>query len=337
LRRALAADAESSLPVKGRILVGAFHPEQAQAMANAVRAAGYEAEVAATGKDLMRRLKARADIDGVILDSELPYPPLPDTIASLRYDVHLGLLPVRIVYTPIIAPSTTYYITETNRRVEVGVPAGAIETPNFRAEARLNVLIEGYKQIGIIRGPLSTALVQAEFAPNMTAEQVGGSPALTPAEKKSQSVRAIEWLKRMATGEVQGYDVRPAERTIRQALRLDDLARPAIEATSRLPGADPQIDLAAVVADNGRAADLRLAAADALIRHIASHGVALNQQQSQTLMDLLPTLTDANLKARVAAVVGSLRLTSPQSGQRMLRYDPPMPKPAVTLEAPKPQ
>src|SRR5262249_103351 len=152
---------------------------------------------------------------------------------------HLGLLPVRIVYTPTIAASTTYYINESNRRVEVGVPAGAIETPNYRAEARLNVLIEGYKQIGIVRGPLSTALVRAEFDPKLTAEQVGASPALTPAEKKSQSVRAIEWLKRMATGEVQGYDVRPAERTIRQALRLDDLARPAIEATSRLPGADP--------------------------------------------------------------------------------------------------
>ena len=50
----------------------------------------------------MRRLKEAADIDAVILDSELPYPPLPDTIASLRYDVHLGLLPVRVVYTPAV-------------------------------------------------------------------------------------------------------------------------------------------------------------------------------------------------------------------------------------------
>ena len=102
-------------------------------MANAARAAGYEAETAATGKDLMRRLKDRADIDAIILDSELPYPPLPDTIASLRYDVHLGLLPLRIVYTPDLGPATTYYISDTNRRVEVGVPACA-ETVNIRAQ-----------------------------------------------------------------------------------------------------------------------------------------------------------------------------------------------------------
>jgi hypothetical protein len=104
-----------------------------------------------------------------------------------------------------------------------------------------------------------------------------------------------------------------------------------------LPGADPQADLASIVADGGRAVELRLAAADGLIRHISSHGVALTKQQGQTLMDLLPTLTDPVLKARVAAVVGSLHLTSPQSGQRLLRYNPLPSKPAATLEAPKAQ
>jgi hypothetical protein len=337
LRRALAGESESSIPKKGRIIVGAFDIMQAQAMANAVLAAGYDVEIAQTGKDLLRRLKSKADIDGIIIDSELPYPPLPDTIASLRYDVHLGLLPLRIVYTPDLGPTTTYYISDTNRRVEVGVPAGAIESVNYRKQARLNVLIEGYKQIGVVRGPLSTAIVQAEFTPAMTTEQVGGSPALSPEEKKSQAERAIQLLARMATGEIPGYDVRPAERTIRESLRDNDLAGPAIEAVSRLPGADPQTDLAAVIADNNRSVELRMAAADALIRHITVHGVALNSRQGQVLMDLLPTLTDANLRAKVASVIGSLRLTSPQSGQRMLRFEPPLPKPAATLEAPRPQ
>lgn len=337
LRRALAGESESSIPKKGRILVGAFDRNQAQAMANAVLAAGYDVEIAQTGKDLMRRLKSKADIDGIIIDSELPYPPLPDTIASLRYDVHLGLLPLRIVYTPNLGPSNTYYISDTNRRVEVGVPAGAIESVNYRTEARLHVLVEGYKQIGVVRGPLSTAIVQTELAPSMTTEQVGGSPALTPTEKQSQAQRAIQWLSRMATGEVPGYDVRPAERTIREALRVNELAGPAIEAVSRLPGADPQTDLASVVADNSRPVELRSAAADALIRHITVHGVALNARQGQVIMDLLPTLTDPALRAKVASLVGSLRLTSPQSGQRMLRFNPPLPKPAATLEAPRPQ
>jgi CheY-like chemotaxis protein len=337
LRRVLAADAESSIPEKGRILVGAFRPEKAQAMADAVRTAGFEVETVATGKELMRRLKTAADVDAIILDSELPYPPLPDTIASLRYDVHLGLLPVRIVYTPDLGPTTTYYISGDNRRVDVGVPAGAIESVNFRTETRLKVLIEGYRQIGVVRGPLSAAIVQSEFTPEKTAQQSGGSPALSPAEKKSQSARAIEWLRRMATGEVPGFDVQPAESAIRQAMKVDELALPAIVATSRLRSAEAQADLASVTADGQRAPEIRLAAADGLIRHISRHGIALNRAQAQTLMDILPTLTDPNLRSRVAAVVGSLQLTSPQSGQRMQRYVPPLPKPSASLDAPKPQ
>ena len=46
------------------------------------------------------RLKEAADIDAVLIDSDLPYPTLPDLLASLRADVHLGLLPVRVLYTP---------------------------------------------------------------------------------------------------------------------------------------------------------------------------------------------------------------------------------------------
>lgn len=336
IRRALAADAESTLPKTGRILIGAFQPERANAMALAARAAGYDVETVPTGKELMRRLKTAADVDAIILDSELPYPPLPDTIASLRYDVHLGLLPVRIVYQPVEG-GTTFYISDTNRRVDVPLPAHANESVNYRTELRLHTLIEGYRQIGVVRGPLSPSMVKDEFAPAATAEQQGGSPALTPSEKQAMSIRAIEAMKRMATGEIPGYDVRPAERTIRQALQHDELVRPAIEAVSRLPGVDPQTDLAAVVASEQRPTDVRIAAADGLIRHISRHGVALNKQQGETLIRLLPATNDPLLRSRIASVVGVLQPTSRQSGLRMERYTPPLPKPAATLDAPRPR
>lgn len=336
LRRALAADAESTLPKTGRILVGAFQPERANAMALAARAAGYDVETVATGKELMRRLKAAADVDAIIIDSELPYPPLPDTIASLRYDVHLGLLPVRIVYQPV-APGNTFYISDTNRRVDVPLPAGANESLNVRNELRLRTLIDGYRQIDVVRGPLTPGMVRDELAPAATAEQTGGSAALLPTEKQSMSVRAIDHMKRMATGEIAGYDVRPAERTIRQALQRDELVRPAIEATSRLPGVDPQTDLASVVANEQRPNDVRIAAADGLIRHIARHGVALNKQQGETLIKLLPATSDPALRSRLASVIGTLQPTLHQTGQRLERYTPPLPKPAATLDAPRPK
>src|SRR5205085_10936507 len=136
---------------RGRVLVGHFQPATAEQMAQAVRAAGLEAEVVHTGRELMRRLKEAADIDAVIIDAELPYPPLPDTLASLRYDVHLGLLPVRVVYTPAV-PWSLITVTETNRPVTVPLPAEAVETSNLRTEARLNRLTESYRQVAVVRG-----------------------------------------------------------------------------------------------------------------------------------------------------------------------------------------
>src|SRR4029453_17814094 len=138
--------------------------------------------VAHTGRDLMRRLKEAADIDAVILDSELPYPPLPDTIASLRYDVHAGLLPVRIVSLPV-APGTVTYVSDSNRPVTLDLPPQATESINVRTEARLNRLIESYKQIAVVRGPVIPALVQREFAPADGAappEPAAASPTSQP-------------------------------------------------------------------------------------------------------------------------------------------------------------
>ena len=139
----------------------------------------------------------------------------------------------------------------------------------------------------------------------------------------------MEWLKRMATGEVPGYDVRPADRAIRSALRVEELAKLAIEATSRMPGAEPQAELATVVLDGQRPADVRIAAAEGLVRHVQSHGVALSAPSIKALIDLLPTLPDATLRAHVAAAVGVLQATTAQSGQRLQRYLPPLPKPAA--------
>ena len=59
---------------------------------------------------------------------------------------------------------------------------------------------------------------------------------------------------------------------IRQAINVPELAKQAIEATSRLPGRDAQSDLANVVVDPQRPADVRVLAAENLVRH-AQHVV----------------------------------------------------------------
>ncbi len=327
LRRAVAADAETSLPQKGRILVAHFQPAVGEQMAQAVRSAGYDAVVVRTGMELMRRLKEAADIDAVIIDSELPYPPLPDTLASLRYDVHLGLLPVRVVYQPVVPGGTVTYMSESGRPVTVQAPAQTAENWNRLIEARLNRLTEGYRQVAIARGPVTAALVQRELAAPQEVPPEGSSPPLSPTERKAQSVLAIQWLALMASGAIPGYDVQPAERAILAAMRVPELAKSAIEAASYLKSRDAQVELANAVLDEMRPADIRMWAAQNLIRHAQRFGTALDAAQMQALMNLLPTLQDANVRAWVAAAVGTLQGSSQQTGQRLRRYTPPLPPP----------
>lgn len=337
LRRAVAADSETSLPTAPlRVLVAHFEPQQALRMADAVRAAGFEAVVVRTGRELMRRLKEAADVDAVILDAELPYPPLEDTLASLRYDVHVGLLPVRVVYQPA-APGTTTYVSGGNRLVTLNLPAAATETVNVRTEARLNRLIESYQQVAVVRGPLTTEIVKASLTTQEPAAASAPSMPLTPTERKAQSLLAMEWFARLAACPHLGYDVRPAERAIRQAIGVPELAKLAIDATSYLPGRDPQLDLANVVVNGQAPPEVRILASEALIRHAQRHGNAVGPQATQALMDLWPTLQDPVLRARVAAAVGTLQGSGQQSGLRMQRYLPPLPKaPPPTEPPPKP-
>src|SRR5262249_49942544 len=134
--------------------------------------------------------------------------------------------------------------------------------------------------------------------------------------------------KRMATGEVPGYDVRPAEAAILQALRSDELANPAIEAAGRLPGRNAQRELAAVVLDNARRPELRTKAAEELTRHIQQYGLVLMPDQTKALQDLFAATTDAKLKGSVALVIGAMRPDRRQSGERLRTYTPTVPAPA---------
>ena len=51
----------------------------------------------------------------------------------------------------------------------------------------------------------------------------------------------------MATGQIQGFDIRPAAPEIIAATRNDDLALAAIEATGRIGTRDAQLALAEVI------------------------------------------------------------------------------------------
>jgi CheY-like chemotaxis protein len=209
-------------------------------------------------------------------------------------------------------------------------------------EHRLRSLIEKYRNIELVAEPLSAAEV---FGAMRNMQFIAG-PGITPlseAERKDHQRRAIDALRRMAIGELPGYDVRPATREILDAIRSDDLAPAAIEAASRLGGKDPQHALADVVVNTSRPAAIRKQATDELVRNIQKFGAtSITDAQIATMLHLVDEEKSADVKAGIAVVVGALPrdrvLTNFGDARardawqrRLLNYQPPTAAPAAPM------
>jgi hypothetical protein len=300
LRRAVAAEPDAGPePSAARALVGDFNGERGRQIARALRQAGFqvgEDDIAPTGRELLRRLGEAADVDFLVVDAALPYPQLPYLVAQLRADRNSGLLPLFV-----LAPADR--------------------------ELSLRRQLERYSHVWVVADVLWR---DPQDLKNTILAAIGG-PATQPLSKeelRTYAAEAMRWLDRLATGEVPGFDVRPAEDVILRALRSNDLAPLAIDAVGHLPGAAGQQELASVVLDTGRDPKLRAAAAYQLAHQIQAHGVLLNRDQVRGLQDLyLMKGPDAKLNANLALIAGSLRPSAAETGQRLKEFKPTLPGP----------
>ena len=175
-----------------------------------VQASGFDPVVKTNGREVLRRLHEAADIDVVIVDAGIPEPPLPYLLAQLRGDVNFGLLPV------IIVAPTDY--------------AGVVPD---ELERGLNRFVQGYRNVWVVSRTFDQKFWKQTLTERVNESQ--GSP-LTKEERVANAKLAMQWLRRLAVGEVPGFDVRPAEPAILKALRSVDLESEAIPSAGRLPG-----------------------------------------------------------------------------------------------------
>lgn len=160
-----------------------------------------------------------------------------------------------------------------------------------------------------------------------------------PEERKRAAAVAIEWLRRLAVGEVQGYDIRPAEPTLREALKSDDLAPAALEALARISTAEAQQDMVNLAVTGGRPEPLRSRAAGLAIQHIQNHG-KLTPKNLIDATTRAPAQTN-ELRAKLLVIYQLLAGKPGDLGGLMSRYPvptplpPPPPPPQKGPEAPK--
>jgi CheY-like chemotaxis protein len=150
-----------------------------------------------------------------------------------------------------------------------------------------------------------------------------------PTERRLASRLAVEWLRRMAIGEVDGYDIRPAGDALRQALKDDELADPAVDAVGRLPSAEAQQDLVFLALSPTRPLSVRIKAAERAIQHIQQFGRLTPASQADALLQAAKVEKDSELRARIIVIHQLIAGKPGDLGKLMQLYPPPLPKPAV--------
>jgi CheY-like chemotaxis protein len=324
LRRSLASQSETLAPGKPRVLVGHFDPIRGAETANTLRAAGFDAVSVRTGREVTARLRQAADIDLVVIDAAIPYPPLPDLLANLRYDVHHRTIPVRVVYTPGSPPPVSAAAMEerlgrsTQHTVAVAV---AEDRAAFDSLNRVRALTAGLPGVELLMGPITPDQAQSALTRGVSEEPTA---AVAEEERKRFASESIQLLRHLAEQHA-GIDLKPADSAVRQSLRVEELTIAAAAVAARLPGRDAQSDLATVVLDSKRKVETRAFAADQLILHVQRFGAALPADSVTAFVELSSTNKEPALRGRLAAIVGILSGDGKTTGQRLKRFVPPTP------------
>lgn len=330
LRRALSSESEATVPSQPRALVSHFNRDQLVELSKAFRGAGYDVMQARTGREVLDRARLASDIDLIVVDSTVSNPPLPDLLATLRQDSRTAGVPVSVVYMPRPVAEHPSIINEARlgritpqtawqRQDEIYADALAAE--------RISQLAGAWKGVRVLEGPVTAEAVRTAFA-----RQSADTPSpLSPAEKKAYAARAIELFRQIAISQSPSFELAPAERAIRQAASVPELAPAAIAVLGHIPGREPQVELASVALDASRPQAVRILAVDNLTRHMQKYGRVLAAEQVRSLVREATTEPDPAVRGRIADLVGIVQSDAATTGRRMQDYKPtlgaPTPKP----------
>ena len=146
--------------------------------------------------------------------------------------------------------------------------------------------------------------------------------------------QAVDWLRKMAIGDITGYEIASAEKELRAALRVDDLADSAIDAVARFSSAGAQEDLLVYVLNGTHPVPLRTKAADAVIRHIQTNGNSIPKTLLPALIEQSGTVPDLALRGKLLTLKGMLAFQAGDFVYQLKNYNPPLvpPPPAKTPE-----
>jgi CheY-like chemotaxis protein len=259
---------------------------------------GYEAVLARKTNEAIDKGKGSADFDLVILHRGMPDAEFPFVYGQIRKDADLGGLPMIVIVDKAREKAVQKFVAKDPGTV-------VITEANFQAGDDLKNLVEDFfKSAHVVK--------------------------LTPAERKLFATISMDTLWRMARGEIQGYDVRPALGVIKAQTRSPDYGLAALEILGRLPGREIQSLLARIVGDQQEDLKvLRMPAVMELNRHMQTFGVQISKKQAEELKQAASEAAEGSPFRTQLNITASLisRSNAPQTGAELIRFRPDAPPP----------
>jgi len=252
------------------------------------------------------------------LERQPPSPPYgagPPTTALLklieRFEIDLARVPA--------AQKRFDEIYSRVNPADLGLPVERFRDPAI--EARIARTLREYPAVRIIPEPFGgfelVEELKAVYADPMQAPR-------DPAAKRAAQKTAVEWLSKMATGALPGFDVKSAEPELRAALNVPELADSAIDGVGSFGSAVAQQDLLSVAITGGLALPTRIKAADATIHHIQVNGKLIPKTLIGPLGERARTEPDAALRGKLATLAGMLDYQQASFTNQLKSYSPPI-------------
>lgn len=288
LRRAVASDAAP------RALVGYADSTVGQQLAGRLRQFGYEPAVAMTGRQVLKLAGELGDVEIAFLDPNITeVGGINAVVAQLRGSADTAGIPIVILALP-------------------------------EQEAAMKSVASRYPRVTVISPPpASNELLKEKLDPIV--KEMHRTP-LSEAERKAFALQALDWLNRIAAGEKDGYDVRPADGAVIRALANDELAPKAAAVLSHRSGKLAQQALADTILNESRSPAVRADVSKHLRLSLQRHGTLLKPDQLAAIARLPAAAQDAGLKEEATRLVSALQPDAATDGNRLKSFPPALPK-----------
>jgi HEAT repeat protein len=271
-----------------RALVLDGDSSRANATAAKLAAVGYDPVVAIRGREGFRIATESQFVELVVVDPTVREPDLRGTLELFQKDVRVSGLPIVVLGGDAILDEA----------------AGPIRP--HRNVARLPRFDEAEQWAAA----LDLAFPDRALAP------------WTEKERRDNRLLSLEWLARIARGELGYMDATPAVGPLTTLLSDAEFGPKAADVLAYLPSPTAQARLAAAALDPSLDAGIRSAAARGLAKSLQRRPNALDATTVERLLQAAAEQTDPALRLAMAAIVGCIDRDGKAAGERLRKFDP---------------